>query len=444
MLKSKKLLFSFGILLLAFSHSIFADESITITTYYPSPYGSYNQLYVATSLGIGTTSPGGKLHIHGGGSFRHTNSNVGDGLFTWFDFSRTGMLPGSGNNYFIETQSSSSTARSLEFSLIHGGDYIFGVTGNARMVIKDSGNVGIGSTAPGYKLDVNGNIGTNYSSLILNPNGGTVGTDGTYGIYWHQSAGTPSSSYGIYRSSGAWTAPYQQLTLSFATGIVMNPGTAYGKSYVDIQGNGLRVTAGNVGIGTTIPAAALDAYTTTTYSGGWMSNLRLSSTTFPSMRFYASSSNKSSSIGNNNDGSLYFGINGTGDIYGSAYGLVLAANGNVTGVYGNYHVSSDIRLKKDVVTISDALKKVLSLRGVDFRWKDASVDTKLHMGMIAQEVEKVVPEVVHTADDKMKTKAVEYEYLVGLLVEAMKEQQKGIQELKERVKSLEAKLNANH
>ena len=47
---------------LIFTTLAFAEE-LTITTYYPSPYGSYNQLYVADKLGIGTTSPQTKLHI---------------------------------------------------------------------------------------------------------------------------------------------------------------------------------------------------------------------------------------------------------------------------------------------------------------------------------------------------------------------------------------------
>ena len=54
------------------------------------------------------------------------------------------------------------------------------------------------------------------------------------GIFWHSS----NSNYAIYRTSGAWTAPdYQQLTLNWPTGIILNPGSAYGKSYVDVQGD---------------------------------------------------------------------------------------------------------------------------------------------------------------------------------------------------------------
>ena len=121
---------------------------------------------------------------------------------------------------------------------------------------------------------------------------------------------------------------------------------------------------------------------------------------------------------------LSFGVSTASDGTGTyTEKMRLDGSGNVTGVYGNYHVSSDIRRKKDIVTIPNALEKVLSLRGVNFRWKDSKPDDNLHMGMIAQEVEKVVPEVVHTADDEMKTKAVEYQYVVGLLVEAIKAQQ---------------------
>jgi len=65
--------------------------------------------------------------------------------------------------------------------------------------------------------------------------------------------------------------------------------------------------------------------------------------------------------------------------------------GNVTGTYGNYHVSSDIRNKTDIATIPNALDKVLALRGVNFRWKDGSDNGSLQMGMIAQEAELIVP-----------------------------------------------------
>ena len=135
------------------------------------------------------------------------------------------------------------------------GSYTVSTNANTKYLrlMDQNGNVGIGTSNPAYKLDVAGNICTNNNNVFLSTSSGVV-TDGTYGIYWN---GGNTQQYGIYRSSGAWSAPnYQQLLLNWTTGITLNPGTAYGKSYVDIQGNGLRVTSGNVGIGTSSPSAS--------------------------------------------------------------------------------------------------------------------------------------------------------------------------------------------
>lgn len=101
-----------------------------------------------------------------------------------------------------------------------------------------TGNAGIGT-------------GTTLPSAKLSFNDLNDGTNGADGIAWYN----PSPlDYGIYRTSGAWNSPnYQQLKVNFLTGIVLNPGSAYGKSFVEIQGGGLRVSSGHVGIGTTSP-----------------------------------------------------------------------------------------------------------------------------------------------------------------------------------------------
>mgnify|MGYP005818656119 CR=1 FL=1 len=117
---------------------------------------------------------------------------------------------------------------------------------------------------------------------------------------------------------------------------------------------------------------------------------------------------------------------------GVAIRMSIDADGDVTGTHGNYHVSSDARLKENVATISNALTKVRALRGVNFTWIDTGrKGSAVQMGLIAQEVEAVVPEVVHTQrtiDESGQVvniadpiKSVEYPYLVGLLVEAIKE-----------------------
>lgn len=80
---------------------------------------------------------------------------------------------------------------------------------------------------------------------------------------------------------------------------------------------------------------------------------------------------------------------------------------------GDISAFSDVRLKTDVRTIDNALNKVLALRGVYF-----NKDNKANVGVIAQEVEKILPEVVSDAGEY---KAVAYANIVGLLIESIKE-----------------------
>ena len=86
--------------------------------------------------------------------------------------------------------------------------------------------------------------------------------------------------------------------------------------------------------------------------------------------------------------------------------------------------SSDIKLKTNIKTIDNALDKVLQLRGAEYDRIDR--DNQHEIGVIAQEVEKIIPEVVHGDE----TKTVSYGNLVGLLIEAVKDLKKEIDELK--------------
>jgi hypothetical protein len=85
--------------------------------------------------------------------------------------------------------------------------------------------------------------------------------------------------------------------------------------------------------------------------------------------------------------------------------------------------TSDINLKENIRLIEDPLSKVLQLNGVEFDWKD---NQQPSIGVIAQELEKVFPSLVKTAENK----SVNYNGLIGVLIEAIKEQQKQIEELK--------------
>ena len=91
---------------------------------------------------------------------------------------------------------------------------------------------------------------------------------------------------------------------------------------------------------------------------------------------------------------------------------------------------SDERLKDNIETIPDALSKVCQMRGVTFNRTD--FDGEKQMGVIAQEVEKIIPEVVKEDDSEDKIKSVAYGNMVGVLIEAIKDLKAEVDELKNR------------
>ena len=101
---------------------------------------------------------------------------------------------------------------------------------------------------------------------------------------------------------------------------------------------------------------------------------------------------------------------------------------------------SDQRLKDDVETLDKSLEKILQLRGVSFTWNAGSREGVRDIGVIAQEVETVIPEIVREKKaeliDGLPTKTVDYEKLVAVLIEGMKEQQSQIDELREEIQAL--------
>ena len=101
--------------------------------------------------------------------------------------------------------------------------------------------------------------------------------------------------------------------------------------------------------------------------------------------------------------------------------------------------TSDRRLKCNIKPIKNALCKVIGVTGNTFDWKELTKEeiktihgnTGRDVGVIAQEIEKILPEAVTTRDSGYK--AVNYEKIIPLLIEAIKEQQKQIDELKSRL-----------
>ncbi|MBL1214955.1 MAG: tail fiber domain-containing protein [Ignavibacteriae bacterium] len=113
---------------------------------------------------------------------------------------------------------------------------------------------------------------------------------------------------------------------------------------------------------------------------------------------------------------------------------------NGSGTYtGTWSQVSDEKCKKNINPLKSALKKIDQLRGVEFNWKsdeypNKNFDSKVHVGLIAQEVEKIAPDLVVTNTDDLKS--VEYSKLTVYLVEAMKEQQTMIEELNKKIEQL--------
>jgi hypothetical protein len=91
----------------------------------------------------------------------------------------------------------------------------------------------------------------------------------------------------------------------------------------------------------------------------------------------------------------------------------------------DFIATSDVRTKNSIVTVDSALDKVMKMRGVFFERNTEPGERRV--GVIAQEVEEILPEVVHT--DKDGIKSVSYGSIIGLLIEAIKEQQEIIKKL---------------
>jgi len=133
-----------------------------------------------------------------------------------------------------------------------------------------------------------------------------------------------------------------------------------------------------------------------------------------------------------NGSHMYMDLNsGIGNFYirdGTTTRYTFDDNGNFTAT-GNVTAFSDVRLKDNIETLDGS--KVLEMRGVSY-----TKEGEKGSGVIAQELEKVAPELVHTMEDEDGTKAVAYGNLVGYLIEAVKDQQKQINDLKAQLDGL--------
>ena len=120
------------------------------------------------------------------------------------------------------------------------------------------------------------------------------------------------------------------------------------------------------------------------------------------------------------------GVDGSSNI--TAMTLDMSAAGAAT-FNNDVTAFSDKRLKTDISNIENGLDKVMRMQGVHYKRNDVE-NAKPQIGVLAQDMEAIVPEVVLTADDEMQTKSVDYGKLVSVLIEAVKELKAEINELK--------------
>jgi hypothetical protein len=190
---------------------------------------------------------------------------------------------------------------------------------------------------------------------------------------------------------------------------------------------------GSIGIGTTNPQYTLDVIVAPG-SYARIPVLMTSDLNSPTGNLYLESTGIRADGDIIVDGSVGIGTtNPTSKLF---VGGEIRATGNVIAYY-----SSDIKLKNNIENIKNPIKKLMQINGVEFDWTDEYIQNKggvdgyfikkHDIGVIAQEIEKVLPEAVATRNDGEK--AVKYELIVPLLIEAIKEQQIQINILKEKL-----------
>ena len=325
------------------------------------------------NVGIGTSSPTNKLTVNGG-----------------IDFSGT-AFSGSGTGIWQQATN------------VLG----FVTAGSTRAAIDASGNVGIGTTSPGSKLDVrSANVITDalgqvsiYANDFGINYGGSIGLGGAYN--------TALSAFTDYtqiagRKENATSGDYAGY-LAFATRV--NSGAITERMRIDSSGNLL------VG-------------TTSVITGGKVN-----------ISGYDGAASQSGMVFKPSTATLTNYL----IFYNSAAGLAGYINqtGTTTVSYGT---SSDYRLKENVQPIPDALDRVLSLKPVIYSWKNT--DGELGEGFLAHELQEVCPlAVTGTKDDinedgSIKSQGVDYSKIVALLTASIQEQQALIIQLQADVAAL--------
>jgi hypothetical protein len=426
------------------------DTSLDLRTQSAGTVGSAIFINEFRQIGIGTATPRTKTEfVSGLPTSIPTHSNTTNGV----------VVTDGGDIYGRIGVSNFSAGGNGYPTYIQAGDWS-GATYYNLLLNPIGGNVGIGTTSPAYKLQVSGtsyfsglahfgqtatsgsafrwgSLGTAVSpdtmlcmNQLYNGSGWTI-LEASYGTTAISLGSAVASPAILFETGSANTVATTKMIILNNGNVLINTTTDSGFK-LDVSGNSRINLAGDGGIFYAQGASGNTIQLGTDGSGAYIEATGAASARrILRLQAFDGSSSYSQFFINSVSNTAYFntGLNLlVGTTTDAGYKLDVSGTIRATGDVIAY---SDARVKENVETIPNAIDKVKAMRGVGY---NKIGEQRRSTGVIAQEILEVLPEVVHQDENGMYS--VAYGNIVGVLIEAIKEQQNQIDELKSRLNNL--------